>query len=275
MLALSANGGIHNIALNLPDAATYFHPTKGLGLPTIIVWFIVMITECFSLQGAVQIAFCAKDGDAARKGFIIGGLLMIPIGFLAALLGIVAKASYPEVSATMALPQVITSLNPLLAGLTLAALWAADVSTACNLLLGSATLVSQDIYKRFVNPKIEEKKLMLMTKGFVIVLGIITFMIALKASGILKMVMLALSLTTAFSIVFVFTLFAPSICRKNSAFNTGLAGIIVLILWQAVPAVRVVPHVIYAEWIVCLAVFLITPLFDSRSIKPNVEENAA
>jgi len=175
----------------------------------------------------------------------------------------------------MALPQVITSLNPLLAGLTLAALWAADVSTACNLLLGSATLVSQDIYKRFVNPKIEEKKLMLMTKGFVIVLGIITFMIALKASGILKMVMLALSLTTAFSIVFVFTLFAPSICRKNSAFNTGLAGIIVLILWQAVPAVRVVPHVIYAEWIVCLAVFLITPLFDSRSIKPNVEENAA
>lgn len=275
LLAVSSNGGIHNIALKLPDAATYFHPIKGLGLPTIIVWFIVMITECFSLQGAVQIAFCAKDGESARRGYIIGGLLMIPIGFLAALLGIVAKAAYPEVSATMALPKVITSLNPLLAGLTLAALWAADVSTACNLLLGSATLVSQDIYKRFINPKIEEKKLMIMTKCCVVVLGIITFLIALKASGILSMVMLALSLTTAFSIVFVLTLFAPSICRKNSAFNTGLAGIIVLILWQLVPAVRVVPHVIYAEWIVCLAVFLITPLFDSKNIKSGIEEDAA
>lgn len=37
------------------------------------------------------------------------------------------------------------SENYVLAGLTLAALWAADVSTACNLLLSSGTLFSQDI----------------------------------------------------------------------------------------------------------------------------------
>ena len=43
----------------------------------------------------------------------------------------------PEISATLALPQVIMSLNPIIAGVTLAALWAADVSTACNLLLSS------------------------------------------------------------------------------------------------------------------------------------------
>lgn len=271
VLAVSVNGGLAHVALKLPDAATYFHPIKGLGLPTIIVWFIVMITECFSLQGAVQVSFCAKNAESARRGYIIGGLLMIPIGFLAALLGIVAKASYPGVSATMALPQVITSLNPLLAGLTLAALWAADVSTACNMLLGSATLVSQDIYKRFVNPKTEEKKLIIITRVFVLILGAITFAVALNASGILSMVMLTLSITTAFSIVFVFTIFAPSICRKNSAFNTGLAGMIVIALWQLVPAIRVVPHVIYMEWIVCLIVFLATPLFDCKAIKNVLE----
>ncbi len=267
LLAVAFSGGIHNISLKIPHAATYFHPTAGLGLPTIIVWFIVMITECFSVQGVVQVSFCAKNAEAARRGYIIGGLLMIPIGFLAALLGIVARATYPDVSATMALPKIITSLNPFAAGVTLAALWAADVSTACNMLLGSATLFSQDVYKRFINQGIEEKKLMIITKVFVVVLGIITFFIASQAKGILSLLMLALSLTTAFTIVFIFTIFKPSICRKNSAFNTAVAGMVVLVLWQLVPAVRILPHVIYAEWIVCLTVFLITPLFDRKAIK--------
>jgi solute:Na+ symporter, SSS family len=275
LLAVVLSGGIHEISLKLPNAATYLHPVKGLGAPTIIIWFVVMITECFSLQGVVQVAFSAKDAEAARKGYILGGLLMIPIGFLAALLGIVAKVNYPNVSATMALPMVITHLNPLLAGVTLAALWAADVSTACNMLLGSATLFSQDIYKRFVNPNVEEKKLMFMTKGFVVILGIITFFVALQAKGILSLIMMALSLTTAFSIVFIFTTFVPSMCRKNSAFNTAVAGILVLVLWQLVPSVRILPHVIYAEWIVCLTVFLITPLFDRRSIKISSEVEVA
>jgi SSS family solute:Na+ symporter len=191
---------------------------------------------------------------------------MIPIGFLAAILGMVARVKYPGLSATMALPAVITSLNPLVAGITLAALWAADISTACNMLLGSATLFSQDIYKRFVNQNIGEKQLMIVTKSFVVILGIITFFIAMQAKGILSLLMMALSLTTAFTIIFIFTTFVPSICRKNSAFNTSVAGIIVILLWQLVPAVRVVPHVIYAEWIVCLSVFLITPLFDRKAI---------
>ncbi len=266
LLAVASSGGMHSMVLKVPNAATYFHPVKGLGLPTIIVWFIVMVTECFSLQGVVQVSFCAKDAESARKGYVIGGLLMIPIGFLAAILGMVARVTHPGVSATMALPMVITSLNPLVAGITLAALWAADISTACNMLLGSATLFSQDIYKRFINQNTEEKELMKITKFFVVILGIITFFIALQAKGILSLLMMALSLTTAFTIVFIFTTFVPSICRKSSAFNTAVGGILVIVLWQLIPAVRILPHVIYAEWIVCLIIFLITPLFDRKNI---------
>ena len=55
---------------------------------------------------------------------------MLPVGVLAAFLGLVAKAMYPDAQAALALPQVIVGLQPVLAGVTLAALWAADVSTA-------------------------------------------------------------------------------------------------------------------------------------------------
>ena len=33
-------------------------------------------------------------------------------------------------------------------------------------------------------------------------------------------------------------------------------GVVVLVTWMLVPAVRVLPHVIYAEWIMCGVTFL-------------------
>ncbi|NMA02846.1 MAG: sodium:solute symporter family protein [Clostridia bacterium] len=261
-LVISGQGGLENIALQLPSEVPYFHPINGLGWIVIAGWFAVMITQTLSLQGTVQISFGAKDAKTAKNGFVIGGLLMIPIGFLSAYLGIAAKAAMPEISATLALPQVIMSLNPIIAGVTLAALWAADVSTACNLLLSSATLFSQDIYKRFLNPDISEKKYMLITRLTVFIIGIITFGLALTVQGILRTIMIGLSLTTAFTVVFLFTVFLPKLCRKNSAFYTTLVGIAVLVLWQFVPAIRIFPHVIYMEWIACVSTFLLTAALD-------------
>ncbi len=260
------NGGFQNIAIQLPKDVSYFHPIGPLGWGIIISWFVVMITQTMSLQATVQISCGAKDERNSRNGFIIGGLLMLPIGFMAALLGIAAKAAYPDISATLALPKIIMSLNPLIAGITLAALWAADVSTACNLLLGSATLFSQDIYKRFVNPDISDDKFILINKATIAILGVATFILASTIVGILKTLLVALSLTTAFTVTFLFTVFAPSLCRKNSAFYTIIVGIIVLVLWTMVPAIRITPHVIYLEWIICTITFLIQPIFDKNPV---------
>lgn len=64
----------------------------------------------------------------------------------------------PVAQAALAMPKVVMTLDPLAGGVTLAALWAADVSTACTILLGAATLFSNDIYKRFINPTVAENK---------------------------------------------------------------------------------------------------------------------
>lgn len=266
ILIIIKGGGIDNIVANLPKEVPYMHPINGLGGIIILSWFAVMITQCLSLQGVVQIAFSAKDEKTARNGFVIGGLLMIPIGFLAALIGIASKTIYPNINATIALPQIIMSLSPVIAGITLAALWAADVSTACALLLGAATLFSQDIYIRFFNKKVDDKKLGIINKTFVIILGLFTVVLAMNTSGILKTISIGLSLTTAFTVTLLFTIFAPRFCRKNSAFYTTLAGIIVLVLWLFVPAVRILPHVIYLEWIVCGITFPLISVFDRKNI---------
>lgn len=271
ILAVSQSGGIQNIKVHLPQNIPYFSPIKGVGIWVILSWILVMTTQVFSMQGPVQLTFAAKDAKTAKKSFILGGLLMIPIGFLCALIGMAARTTFPHVSATMALPKMILSLNPVAAGITLAALWAADVSTACNLLLGASTLFTNDIYKKYINPKIDDKKLLVMTKSSVVFLGIFTFILALSMSGILKTISMGLSLSTAFTLIFLFTMFAPKFCKKSSAFFTTLAGVIALFLWQLIPSFRIFPHVIFMEWVVCLGTFMLTSIFDKRSIV-NIEK---
>ena len=154
-LILGMAGGIDVVAIQAPSI-TSMDLISGVGPMTIVTWIVVLITVNVSLQAIIQISLGAKDVQTARKGFIIGGLVMLPVGFIAALLGVIAAEMYPAISPTTALPKLIMSLNPWIAGVTLASLWAADVSTACNLLLSAATLYSHDIHKQFIDPNMSD-----------------------------------------------------------------------------------------------------------------------
>lgn len=266
-------GGIVNIKAQLPDAAMMLDPLAGIPMAVIIGWFIVMITQAITAQGPVQIACGARDAKTAKHGFILGGLLIFPIGFLCAMLGIVAKVQFPEITATMALPKVVMSLNPVASGTTLAALWAADVSTACTILLGAGTLFSQDIYKRFINPGISDDKFVKVNRLTIFIVGLITLWFAFNAAGILKTMIAGLSMTTALTCVFLFTVFAPGLCRRSSAFWTTLVGLIGIVVWEFVPALHVLNHVIYFEWLICIVTFLLVAVLDKNNIKqPEVKE---
>jgi len=265
---LDRSGGIAGIAAQMPAAQfDWFGPMGGLGMSVIIGWILVMVSQAISAQGTVQIACGAKDAKTARRGFIWGGILIFPIGFLSAILGLAAKVQFPDLNPTMALPQIIMSLDPITSGITLAALWAADVSTACTILLGAGTLLSQDIYKRFFNPSVSDKKFLQVNRRVILLVGLGTLWLAFNAVGILQTMMIGLSLTTAFTVVFLFTVFAPKLCRKSSAFYTTLVGLAGLAVWQFIPALHVLPHVIYFEWIICIGSFLLVPVFDSQPIK--------
>ena len=273
-LILSMAGGIDVVAIHAPSI-TSMDIISGVGPMTIVTWIVVLITVNVSLQAIIQISLGAKDVHTARKGFVIGGLVMLPVGFIAALLGVIASEMYPSISPTTALPQLIMSLNPWIAGITLASLWAADVSTACNLLLSAATLYSHDIHKRFIEPQMSDAKYMMVTRLSVLFLGLLTLSFALTISGIISTLMAGLSLMTAFAVIILMTMYAPQYCSRQAAFYTIMASIIVLVAWMFVPAVRVLPHVIYAEWIVCGLTFCGVSLVSKKAIaKDSLLEKA-
>lgn len=277
--AVGKIGGMDVLAEKLGERADVMMNPLG-GIPGIVIvgWIIVMVTQAVTAQGPVQIACGARDASAARKGFLMGGLLIFPIGFLCAVLGLAAKVMFPDIpteQAALALPKVVMSLNPFASGVTLAALWAADVSTACTILLGAGTLFSQDIYKRFINPKVSDAKFVKINRLTIFVIGLITLWFAFNAAGILKTMIAGLSMTTALTCVFLFTVFAPGLCRRSSAFWTTLVGLAGIFLWfmpgNAFAFVKTIFHeVIYFEWIICIVTFLLVAAIDKQKIKDAV-----
>lgn len=272
VIAVGKIGGFGELVSKLPPQHPGFD-LGAIGLWLIFAWFLVMITMAFSVQSVVQISFAAKDSSSASKGFLLGGLIILPVGFISAIIGLSATVLHPGIIPTEALPRTVLSLSPVVAGLVLAGLWAADVSTASALLIGSATLVVGDLIKRFVAPDLKEKEERMISRISVLVLSIFTYILAISVSGILKTLLIGLSLTTAYTLVTLMTLFWPSVCRRGHATWTLIVSMTALALWLIFPEFaaffqKISPaHPIFFLWIVSIATFILIAIFDKRKIK--------
>ena len=267
MSASSNFGGFDTIVAQLPPSDIWLDWTSGIGIAMVCAWMAVMITQAFSVQAINQIAFSARDERSARLGFILGGIIILPVGFLCALFGVMAAAKFPGLeNSAMALPALVTTISPAVGGLLLAGLWAADISTAVGLLLGSATLTLEDLVKPlFLKGKeLTSSQEIALSRVCVLVMSVLTFFMALSIVGILKTLTSALAITVSFTLLILADMFAPSLCRKGSGFWTILASLVVWAAWSLFPATHVVSHVIYLEWPVCIAVFLLVALVDRR-----------
>jgi SSS family solute:Na+ symporter len=271
VLAVGKVGGLGELIQKIPADHPGFD-LGAIGWSLVFAWFLVMCTMAFSVQSVVQISFAAKNSASAQKGFVLAGLIILPVGFVSALIGLAATVLQPGIVPTEALPRTVLSLSPFVAGIVLAGLWAADVSTASALLIGSATLVVGDLIKRFWIPDLKEKGERLVSRISILILSVLTFLLAISVRGILQTLLIGLTLTTAYTLVTLMTLFWPGICRQSHATWTLLMAMAALALWLLFPQIGTffqrinLPHPIYFCWIVSLVTFFIVALIDKRQI---------
>ncbi|GHV38700.1 symporter [Synergistales bacterium] len=261
-------GGYDNVMASLPEGP-WLDPIGGIGIAIVMGWMAVMITQCCTTQAVTQIALAAKDENTARNGFILGGILTLPAGFLCAFFGIMAAAKFPGLpNAALALPTIAKEvISPAIGGIFLAALWAADVSTAVALLMGCSTLLIKDVILPNVNrdgKELSPNTELFISRVGVFLVSICSLYLAMTAVGILQTITSALAMTTSFTLLIVMNIYAPRLCKKSSGFCVILTSLVIWALWTWVPSTRIGPHVIYAEWIICSVVFAITSALDPR-----------
>jgi SSS family solute:Na+ symporter len=181
-LALKLSGGFGTIYNTLPHER-YFNLFAG-GLNTNLGAGISVILGVISTQTYVQAIIIGKSHTASRKGALISALLIPPIGIGSILIGYYMRISFPTMQASQAFPRfVIANMNPFLGGIVLATLFIAVVGTGSGMALGLATVITNDIYKPFINQNADGKKTLFFSRMTIVVTLILA---AIFTNGNLK-----------------------------------------------------------------------------------------
>ncbi|MEM3264699.1 MAG: sodium:solute symporter family protein [Thermoplasmata archaeon] len=226
IVALHFSGGIAKIQAALKPI--YFS-WKGVGILTIIGWTIANIGAVFSTQYIIQAIAGTSNPAKAKLASGFAGVLIIPIGLMAALIGVAAKFSFPSITGKMAIPEFIFIMNPWLGGIVTAGLMAAILGTVSATVLGSTALLMRDIYIPLIKPK--EKHTLTATRVISILIGILPIPFALYMPHILSTIFFARALRTTLAVIAVCMFYLPFFGSEKSVFWGLIITVAATTIW--------------------------------------------
>ena len=226
--ALNSIGGwpaLENaVALNLADPAkteAYF-AWDGIGSTTIVGYFLMLVPAFCISPGLIGKIYSAENVRAVKIGTMLNALVQFAFAFLPMILGICAFAAFPNLgNAELALPMAMKELMPFgVSALALAAIFAAEVSTADSVLFMLATSISKDLYKTFVRPEATDEELLKFTRVVTLCCGFAGILLALMMPNIITALTIFYSLmTVSMGAPFLFGLFSERVSVQGASIS--------------------------------------------------------
>lgn len=164
-MVLAKTGGLQGIAQAPGIPATFTDVFYSAG--PLSGWTLLVFAPAFVISpGLMQKAYGASSERAVRIGIGIQAVALALFAFVPAVLGMAARATHPGLtSPNIVLPTVLVEqLPPWLGALALAAVFSAEVSACDAILFMLATSLSQDLYKRFLQPDADDREVVLIAR---------------------------------------------------------------------------------------------------------------
>ena len=186
-------GGWETLQTTLPDS--YFDLTA-VSWQQIVNWFVTIVPIWFIGMTLYQRIYAAGNKKTAQRAWFVAGLFEYPVmAFTGVILGLFAKAAFEngiisaELGAVMdpemGLPILLRTILPVgLTGLILSAYFSAIMSTADSCLMASSGNLITDILKKHNSGKI-----MLLSQGITLLLGVVALFIAWKVPNVLELML--------------------------------------------------------------------------------------
>ena len=220
-----------------------------------------------------------KSPAQLRRSALIGTVWNVLMAWGAVFVGLVGRAYYP---AKDVLPSADTEnlytflaahhFHPLLFGLTVAAIFAAIMSTADSQLLVASSGVVRDIYQKLIRrgPDLSERKMVAVSRVTVLLLVILAVGLGVLAEGLIFWLVLFAwaGLGASFGPTMILSLFWPRITRWG-VLAGFLSGTTVTVLWRLVPTLKatlyeLVPGFVVSTILVVSVSLLTSPPPDAR-----------
>jgi SSS family solute:Na+ symporter len=194
--------------------------------------YLAMLVPAFIVSpGLLQKIYGARDDRAVRVGVGLNALGLFLYAGVPAVLGIIARLRFPALAdANMALPMVLMyGVPPLVGALGLASVFSAEISAADAVLFMLTTSLSQDLYKRFVDPAASDRRVLQVARWTAIISGACGVSLSIVLADVIQ------SLEIFYTLLSV-SLFVPVLAglyvpRTNSAaalvtIGAGVAGML-------------------------------------------------
>jgi solute:Na+ symporter, SSS family len=163
-------GGPDAIAAATPSGG-YWSPWQGGGSGWM---YLAFLAPAFVVSpGLLQKIYGARDDRTVRIGVGGNAVVLLAFSFVPPLLGMAARALHPGLAnPELALPTLfMNDLPALLGALGLAAVVSAELSSADAILFMLSTSLSQDLYRRLVDPGASDRQVLRVARGAALVGG--------------------------------------------------------------------------------------------------------
>lgn len=205
---------------------------------TTIIGYIAMYSMTFPTGQEIVQTYCsAKSGSAAKLGSILAGIISAAYAIVPAIIGLLAYVCIDGYilggSQKNALAQATITFAPsVIAGIVLAAIVAATMSSASGNMIGTATMFTNDIFTPYINKGVkDDKKEIFISKAAMLIVGVVGLFIALEASNVISVMMGAFALRSAGPFAaFICGLFYKNV-TKRAGFISILTGTTVAAIW--------------------------------------------
>jgi len=239
---LEQAGGWSGVVGTLP--AVRFQMLGDLTLFQALGYSIPTMLLLLGESGMYQRFFSARDERTARRsvvGWIIGTII---IETLIVILAVIGSSLFMDIDPEMVILHSVRHALPVAIGcLCLSAIVAVIVSTADSFLLVPATNIMRDIYQRFIDPYLPQKKMVLYSRITVVFLGFLAFIQVQFFERVLEMAIYAYTMYGAGITPAVMAAFFWKRATAGGGVGSIAAGMTITIIWEILGRPWAVPTV--------------------------------
>jgi Na+/proline symporter len=250
-LGLREVGGFAGMKAVLPDHFfDLFNSASGIDGFTIAMLAINGIVGITAQPHMISMCATGDTERAGRVGQTFGSMVkrLVTIGW--ALTGLVVAALVIKTGTTLADPEMAFGyacsvlLMPGLVGLMLAAIVAANMAACSNFMVNTGALFTQNFYKKYVNPKAPDRKLLWMGRYSGLGLSVLGVLFALSIKNVLHAFLFTETLAAFMGIIFL----GGVIWKRANRYGAAAALIVSMTTYFVVNFISVGELMLVYKW---------------------------
>ncbi|UCG79744.1 MAG: sodium:solute symporter family protein [Desulfobacterales bacterium] len=187
---IAAQGSLATMCNRVPPDHLLFPVSRVFGWYEVLVFYPLIVGLPYLVGPDIYSrVLCARDDQVARRSALLAALAVIPLSFLLAFFGVLARVQFAGIPAETALPETITVLIPEgLKGLIVAGFLGAMMSSADTCLISASTILSLNVIAPLY--KASKQQHLKVTRGALLAVGGAAWLIAGLQEGIISSLLL-------------------------------------------------------------------------------------